>query len=100
MRRRRIVVRVRAGPAWGDGPPEAQPEWDAHAKFVDELVERGEMVMGGPFADNSGSLVLLEGVDEDEVRRLLEADPFVVNGVFVVDDVRDWTIYVDALTLQ
>jgi hypothetical protein len=28
----------------------------------------------------------------------MDADPFVANGVFVVDDVRDWTIYVDELT--
>jgi hypothetical protein len=79
---------------------EAQPEWDAHAAFIDELFERGTIVMGGAFTDNSGSLVLFEGIDESEVRRLMETDPFVVNGVFVVDDVREWTIYVDALTLQ
>ena len=98
MGRQRVIVRYRAGPTWGEGPPEDQPDWDAHADFVDDLVARGTFVMGGPFRDNSGSVVLLEGVDAAEARQLLEADPFVQNGVFVFDDVRDWTVYVDELT--
>lgn len=94
------MVRYGAGPAWGDGPPEDQPDWDAHAEFVDDLVARGTFVMGGPFRDNRGSLVLLEGVSADEARRILEEDPFVRNGVFVFDDVREWVVYVDELTPQ
>jgi uncharacterized protein YciI len=95
-----VIVRFRAGPAWGEGPPEHQPDWDAHAEFVDDLTDRGIFVMGGPFSDYSGSLTVLEGVDADEARRLLERDPFVQNGVFVFEDVRDWTVYVDELTAR
>jgi uncharacterized protein YciI len=95
-----VIVRFRAGPAWGEGPPEQQPDWDAHAEFVDDLTDRGIFVMGGPFSDYSGSLTVLEGVDADEARRLLERDPFVQNGVFVFEDVREWTVYVDELTAR
>jgi len=91
---------MRAGPAWRDGPPEQQPGWDDHAAFIDAVVAAGTMVMGGPFADFSGSLMLFEGIDEREVRRVVADDPFVRNGVFVVDDVRTWTVYVDELTPQ
>jgi uncharacterized protein YciI len=98
MRRQRVIVRYRAGPSWDGGPPEEQPDWDAHAAFVDALVERGTFVMGGPFSDYTGSMVLFEGVDAEEVRRLVADDPFVQNGVFVLDDVREWTVYVDTLT--
>jgi uncharacterized protein YciI len=97
MRRQRVIVRFRAGPSWGEGPPEDQPDWDAHAEFVDDLTERGIFVMGGPFSDWSGSLTMLEGVGAVEARRILERDPFVRNGVFVIEDVRDWTVYVDEL---
>jgi uncharacterized protein YciI len=93
----RVVVRWRAGPAWTSGPPEEQPGWDEHAVFVDELVERGAFVMGGPFADYSGSLTLLEGVSEEEARELVLRDPFVATGVFELDDVRAWNVYVDEL---
>jgi uncharacterized protein YciI len=94
----RVVVRFRAGPTWKGGPPEDQPGWDEHAAFVDGLIERRTFVMGGPFADYSGSMSLLEGVSEAEARELVAGDPFVANGVFVVEDVQAWNVYVDELT--
>jgi len=94
----RVLVRFRAGPTWASGRPDDQPGWDDHAAFVDELVARGTMVMGGPLADHSGSLSVLENVGEDEARELVARDPFIVNGVFVLDDVRAWNVYVDELT--
>ncbi len=93
-----MLVRFRAGSAWTSGPPEEQPGWDEHAAFVDELVARGTLVMGGPFADSSGSLIVLENVGEDEARELVAPDPFLANGVFALDDVRAWNVYVDELT--
>ena len=94
----RVLVRFRAGPTWTSGPPHEQPGWDDHAAFVDELVARGTMVMGGPFADHSGSLIVLENVGQQEARDLIADDPFVANGVFVLEDVRAWNVYVDKLT--
>jgi uncharacterized protein YciI len=91
------MVRWRAGPAWANGPTEDQPGWDEHAAFVDELVERGTFVMGGPFADYSGALTLLENVTEQEARELVARDPFVATGVFELEDVRAWNVYVDEL---
>ena len=94
----RVLVRFRAGPTWTSGPPEEQPGWDEHGEFVDDLIARGIFVMGGPLADYSGSINLLENVDEAEARELLAKDPFVLNGVFVLDDVCAWNVYVDKLT--
>jgi uncharacterized protein YciI len=51
----------------------------------------------GP-ADSSGSLVLLENVGEAEARELVAGAPFIANGVFVLDEVRVWNVYVDELT--
>ena len=94
----RVLVRFRAGPTWTSGPPDEQPGWDEHAAFIDDLVAHGTMVLGGPFADNSGSLTVLENIGEDEARELVARDPFVANGVFVLDEVRAWNVYVDELT--
>ena len=94
----RLMVRFRAGPTWSSGPVREQPDWDAHAEFVDALIERGTFVMGGPFSDNSGSMSLLEGIDADEARRILEDDPFMKNGVFVLEEIREWTVFVDELS--
>jgi uncharacterized protein YciI len=41
---------------------------------------------------------LLEGVSADEAREIVAADPFVANGVFVLEDVREWDVFVDELT--
>jgi uncharacterized protein YciI len=92
------MVRFRAGPTWTSGSVREQPDWDAHAEFVDALIERGTFVMGGPFSDNSGSMSLLEGVDVEEARRILEDDPFMKNGVFVLEEIREWTVFVDELS--
>ena len=89
------MVRFRAGPTWTSGSVREQPDWDAHAEFVDALIERGTFVMGGPFSDNSGSMSLLEGIDAAEARRILEDDPFMKNGVFVLEEIREWNVFVD-----
>ena len=96
----RVLVIFRAGPTWESGPPEDQPDWDAHADWVDDLIAKGTFVMGGPLRDNSGSVNLLEGLTAAEAEELLAKDPFVVNGVFVLDSVRDWTVYVDELSTK
>jgi uncharacterized protein YciI len=92
------MVRFRAGPTWTSGSVREQPDWDAHADFVDALIAGGTFVMGGPFSDNSGSMSLLEGIDADEVRRILEDDPFMKNGVFVLEEIREWDVFVDELS--
>jgi uncharacterized protein len=94
----RVLVTFRAGSTWTSGPPEEQPGWDEHGDFVDALIEKGIFVMGGPLADHSGSINLLENIGEEEARELLAEDPFVQNGVFVLDEVRAWNVYVDELT--
>jgi uncharacterized protein YciI len=96
----RVIVRWRAGPTWTRGGVREQPGWDAHAEFIDALIAKGTFVMGGPFSDNSGSMSLLEGVSADEARRIIEEDPFVENGVFVLDDVREWDVFVDELSAR
>jgi len=98
MTKARLVVRFRAGPTWTSGSVREQRDWDAQAEFVNALIERGTFVMGGPFSDNSGSMNLLEGIDADEARRILEDDPFMKNGVFVLEEIREWNVFVDELS--
>jgi hypothetical protein len=33
-----------------------QPLWDEHAAFIDQLVDDGFILMGGPLVDEGGSL--------------------------------------------
>jgi uncharacterized protein YciI len=97
-RRVRVLVRWKAGPTWTSGTVDEQPGWNEHAAYIDDLIERGIFVMGGPLADQSGSLSLLENVSESEARELIAQDPFVANGVFELEELRAWNIFVDELT--
>jgi uncharacterized protein YciI len=42
-------------------------------------------------------MILLEGVDAAEAERLAAEDPFMEKGVFVLEEIREWTIFVDEL---
>src|ERR1700722_16734045 len=46
------LVVTRTGPSWRAGRPlEEQSGWAEHAAFMDELVDRGFIILGGPLAD-------------------------------------------------
>jgi uncharacterized protein YciI len=73
-----------------------QPGWEQHAQFMDRLIERGVVVLGGPIAsDDQGEVALLavEAIDEKELRSVVAEDPWVVSGVLLVKHVQAWTIW-------
>jgi uncharacterized protein YciI len=93
----RTLVIFSTGPAWirGRGSRQ-QPYWDEHAAFIDGLTERGLLVAGGPFADESGALnILARPPEELDVASLYGADPFVVHGIFVLERLIPWLVFVD-----
>jgi uncharacterized protein YciI len=90
------VVLVRAGPSWRQGEPlEAQSAWEAHAAFMDDLVARGVVVLGGPLADEHRVVLAIEVASEDAVRSALSADPWAGSHL-VLDSLERWTIRLDA----
>ena len=91
----RVVLRLAPGPTWTTGKPEDQPGWDEHAEFIDDLIDRGVFFMGGPWTNRLGSMSIWEGMNADEVLEVMQGDPFVQNGVFLIEDCADWTVYVD-----
>src|SRR6266849_6123173 len=77
------------GPAWVPGKTvRNQPYWAQHAAFMDRLFENGTVVLGGPFADATGSLVIVEAENEHEVADLFASDPFVVHAIFVLSSLK------------
>lgn len=89
------VVERRSGPEWDSSQPlEEQTEWDAHAAFMDGLVESGFVVLGGPLADERRVILAVEAASEDEVRATLARDPWS-DSHLVVASVESWTIRLD-----
>ncbi|MPZ82037.1 MAG: hypothetical protein GEV28_17250 [Actinophytocola sp.] len=75
-----------------------QQGWDQHAKFADGLVDRGVIMFGGPIGsadDEEVALLAVESADEKELRSVFAEDPWVLNGVLRIKEVRPWTVWLD-----
>jgi uncharacterized protein YciI len=90
-----FVCERRSGPRWDPARPlEEQSGWEEHAAFMDGLVERGFVVLGGPLADELRVILAIEAESEAEVRETLARDPWHETHL-VVASVERWTIRLD-----
>ena len=92
-----FVILWAPGAAWTPGKTvREQPYWDEHAEFMDRLFDNGTVIMGGPFTDGTGSLVIVEAEDIDEVSNLFAKDPFVLHQIFSLRGLKQWQLFLDA----
>ena len=92
-----FVILWAPGAAWNpDKTVREQAYWTEHAAFMDRLFANGIVIMGGPFSDGTGSLVLVEAEEENEVRTLIANDPFVVHKIFTLKSLKQWQLFLDA----
>jgi uncharacterized protein YciI len=90
-----LVVVLRSGPEWQPSRPlEEQSGWDAHAAFMDGLVDAGFIVLGGPLADEHRVAHVVEAESEEAVRATLARDPWSESHLRV-DTIDPWTIRLD-----
>jgi hypothetical protein len=90
-----LVVLHRAGPQWQSGRPlEQQSGWDEHAAFMDNLVDSGFVVLGGPLGDEFRVVHAVEAESEYAVRATLALDPWQPSHL-VIDSIDPWTIRLD-----
>jgi uncharacterized protein len=92
-----FMIQWAPGAAWAAGKTvREQAYWDEHAEFMDRLYEDGTVIMGGPFSDGSGSLLIVEAEEINEVLTLIANDPFVVHEIFALRDFKQWQLFLDA----
>jgi hypothetical protein len=93
------VVLRQAGPEWDASKPmEEQSDWDAHAAFMDGLVDDGFIVLGGPLT-NLRVAHAVEAESEDEVRATWATDPWSESHL-VIESIEPWTIRLDGRSVQ
>lgn len=83
-----FLVVLKDGPASYDEPKHA----DAHVRFIDSLIERKLVFLGGDFGpsvNGIGAAYLLRCGSLDEARELAAADPYAVHGVCETETV-EW----------
>jgi uncharacterized protein YciI len=73
---------------------EGQDLWPEHARFMDDMVESGFLVLGGPLVDGRAVLVF-DTEDEAEVEGRLETDPWTESGHLNTVSSELWTIRLD-----
>jgi uncharacterized protein YciI len=89
------VVLSRTGPEWEPGKPlEEQSGWDAHAAFMDDLVDRGFIVLGGPLEDEVRTVHAVEAESPETIREVLARDPWSESHL-LVEAIDEWTIRLD-----
>lgn len=69
------------------------PYRDGHLKLAREAVDRGEMVLGGAYADPvDGALLVFRCDDPSTVEAFVAKDPYVANGLVTSWRIRPWTV--------
>ena len=91
-----LVLVRRTGPEWDRSRPmEEQSDWDAHAEFMDGLVDDGFVVLGGPLADEERVAHVIEAESEQAVRATLARDPWSQTHL-MIDSIEPWTLRLDS----
>lgn len=75
-----------------------QERWDEHAAYMDALVDEGFVVLGGPLGDGDTVLLVIEALDEAEIRSRLAEDPWEPLKILTVDRITPWTLWLDGRT--
>jgi uncharacterized protein YciI len=90
-----LVVLSRSGPEWDASlPMVGQQQWSEHAAFMDDLVERGFLILGGPLWDETRVVYAVEAESEHAVRSRLANDPWNET-TLVIESIDAWTIRLD-----
>jgi uncharacterized protein YciI len=85
------------GPGWDASRPiRDQDGWDEHAAFMDELVDGGFEILGGPLGNGERTLHLIEAADEDDIRVRLSQDPWATAGLLQVGSIEPWALWLDS----
>ena len=64
----------------------------AHVDYLNDLVDRGQVVAAGGWPDGSGGLVIFDVETREDLDPLLEGDPFTTTGVIVGTEVHEWKL--------
>ncbi len=92
-----FAVRLVHGPGWdANRPIRAQDGWDQHAAFMDQLVDDGFVVAGGPVGDGEETLHLVEAAGESEIRARLAEDPWASAGLLEIGSIEAWALWLDS----
>ena len=83
--RKSYAIIYRRGPAWIAGKGISGQPLRPHGDYMHSLYSAGKLVMGGPFADDSGGLAIILAGDDEEAHKIMVEDPAVTGEVFAAE---------------
>lgn len=76
----------RPGPGWvKEKTMFEQPKIREHGFYMGQLQMKGEIVLGGPFTDNTGGLVIFDFADAGTAVEKIKKDPIIQNDIVLVE---------------
>jgi uncharacterized protein len=88
--KRYFVLTHAPGPAWDHAKGfRDQPGLEHHLGYMQGFFDQGKIVLGGPFLDNSGGMMIFDLATLDEAQAIASADPTVKSGLLTVT-VKPW----------
>lgn len=97
MKRPFVVIEIR-GSAWDDARPmDDQPDWPAHAAFMDSLAAERFVLLGGPLEGTRDVVLVMQAEDCSEIQNRLAADPWIQKGLLSVKECWPWRIRLGSL---
>jgi len=64
----------------------------SHREYQRNLLATGKLHEAGPFADDSGAVIVYNAADLAEVQEIMSNDPFALQGVIVGATVKEWNV--------
>ena len=93
------VLKHSPGINWAKGVPfQEQPGVEKHIKYMSQQLANGFLLMGGPFLDNSGGMMICRTSEIAKAKEIAEADPCVISGLLKVE-VKQWMIPMTSVEL-
>lgn len=81
------------GPKWLFGKTVLEQPLEAHFAYMEGLQSSGVLVLGGPFKDDEGALVIITALSLAEAQLVFADDPAVIHNIFRVS-VHPWFVSV------
>ncbi|MDD2384356.1 MAG: YciI-like protein [Sulfurospirillaceae bacterium] len=71
------------------------PYREAHLNIVKGYVSRGEIVLGGAFANpTDGAAIVFKVDNKATIETFVKNDPYVMNGLVIQWKIREWSVVV------
>jgi uncharacterized protein YciI len=81
------------GPSYDPGRSlEAQPEWEAHRVFMNDLEAKGVARLAGPLEGGGDVLLIFRSSSKQAVEQQLASDPWTRSGILSTTRIARWNL--------